>query len=174
MAVGTPSSRRTGPVWRIAGWNTGAKQNPMPACSTDAATASGGRSIATPRASSTSAAPLADDAARLPCLTTGTPAAATTTAAIVEMLTVRAWSPPVPTTSTAGRATVTRRACRSIAAASPATSSAASPLARRATRNPASWAAVASPDSTRSITQAVSSAPRSVPASRRPSRPGQV
>ena len=45
----------------------------------------------------------ADDAARLPCLTTGTPAAAVTTAAIVEMLTVCAPSPPVPTMSTHGQ-----------------------------------------------------------------------
>ena len=47
-----------------------------------------------------SAPPLFDDAARLPCLTTGTPAAATTTAAMVDKLTVLARSPPVPTTST--------------------------------------------------------------------------
>ena len=91
----------------------------MPTCSTQAATASGGRSIATPSSSSTSAAPHADDAARLPCLTTGTPAAAATTADIEEMLTVWAWSPPVPTTSTARPLTVTRRACRSIARGQP-------------------------------------------------------
>ena len=47
-----------------------------------------------------SAPPLCDDAARLPCLTTGTPAAATTIAAIVDRFTVLAPSPPVPTTST--------------------------------------------------------------------------
>ena len=28
--VGTPSSRRLGPAWRMAGWNRGAKQNAMP------------------------------------------------------------------------------------------------------------------------------------------------
>ncbi|OBK45966.1 hypothetical protein A5657_02705 [Mycobacterium kubicae] len=48
-----------------------------------------------------SAPPDSDDAARLPCLTTGTPAAATTIAAIVDRLTVFTPSPPVPTTSTA-------------------------------------------------------------------------
>ena len=40
MAVGTPSSHRTGPV-AYAGVNTGAKQNPLPTSSTDAATAFG-------------------------------------------------------------------------------------------------------------------------------------
>ncbi len=38
-------------------------------------------------------------AARLPCLTTGTPQAATTIAAAVEILTVPAPSPPVPQVS---------------------------------------------------------------------------
>ena len=47
-----------------------------------------------------SAPPLRDEAARLPCLTTGTPAAATTMAAMVERFTVLEPSPPVPTTST--------------------------------------------------------------------------
>ena len=54
----------------------------------------------TPNASSVSAPPDSDDAARLPCLITGTPAAATTIAAIVDRFTVLAPSPPVPTTST--------------------------------------------------------------------------
>src|SRR5207302_3599373 len=76
--VGTPSWLRTGPACRNPGWNTGAKQNPMPSSATHRPTPSGGRSIATPRDSSTSAAPDFDDAARLPCLTTGAPAAATT------------------------------------------------------------------------------------------------
>ena len=174
IAVGRPSSRRGPAACRIAGWKTGAKQNPIPAAATQAATLSGGRSMTTPRASRTSAAPQADDAARLPCLTTGTPAAATTTAAIDEMLTVCAWSPPVPTTSTAGSGTATRRACRSIASASPAISAAVSPLARRATRKPASCAGVASAESTRSITHAVSAAPRSSRWISRPRTPGQV
>lgn len=41
------------------------------------------------------------DAARLPCLTTGTLQAATTMEAIVDRFTVLAPSPPVPTMSTA-------------------------------------------------------------------------
>ena len=36
--VGTPSSVRAGPANRIAGWNSGAKQNPMPASSMQRAT----------------------------------------------------------------------------------------------------------------------------------------
>ena len=54
-----------------------------------------------PSASSKSAAPDLDDAARLPCLTTLTPAAAAMIAAVVEILIVWAPSPPVPTVSTA-------------------------------------------------------------------------
>ncbi|CAB4530398.1 unannotated protein [freshwater metagenome] len=55
----------------------------------------------TPKASSKSAAPDFDDAARFPCLTTLTPAAAAMIAAVVEMFIVLAPSPPVPTVSTA-------------------------------------------------------------------------
>ncbi len=92
---------------RNAGWNTGAKQNPIPSSSTHRATAAASREMFTPSASSTSAPPLFDDAARLPCLTTATPEAAMTIDVIVEMFTVCDRSPPVPTTSTAGRLTST-------------------------------------------------------------------
>ena len=54
----------------------------------------------TPSASSRSAAPHADEAARLPCLHTGTPAPATTNEASVDTLIVWLRSPPVPTMST--------------------------------------------------------------------------
>ena len=63
----------------------------------------------------------------------GTPAAAVTTAAIVEMFTVCAPSPPVPTMSTQSSGSCTGVAWASISAARPATSSADSPLARSAT-----------------------------------------
>ena len=53
-----------------------------------------------PSFSRTSEAPEALDAARLPCLTTFAPVPATTIADIVEMFTVFAPSPPVPTMST--------------------------------------------------------------------------
>src|SRR3954464_3306463 len=98
-----------------------------------------------PSASSRSAEPHADDAARLPCLTTRAPAAATTTAAIVEMLTVCARSPPLPQVSTTGPATCNGGACSSIASARPSTSSSVSPFARRAVTNPASCTGLASP-----------------------------
>ncbi len=98
-AVGTPSSRRATAACRIEGWNTWAKQKVMPASSALRATRGIGRSSRTPRASRTSADPEVDDAARLPCLTTLAPAPAAISAAMVEMLTVFCWSPPVPTMS---------------------------------------------------------------------------
>ena len=72
---------------------------PMPASRMQAPTCSASRSILTPSACSTSAAPDFDDSARLPCLATGTPAPATMKAAQVEMLNEPEASPPVPTTS---------------------------------------------------------------------------
>ena len=89
--------------------------------------------------------PQADDAARLPCLTTRAPAPATTSAAIVEMLTVWARSPPVPTMSTRARAPRSRTRVRRASRDQPATSSTVSPLARSATTKPAICAGVASP-----------------------------
>ena len=86
--VGIPSSRRTADACRYDGWKVGAKQNPIPTSARLRATCSGPRSMRTPSASSVSAPPDSDDAARLPCLTTGTPAAATTIAAMVDRLTV--------------------------------------------------------------------------------------
>src|SRR6266702_484008 len=100
--VGTPSSRRGEAAWRMAGWNTGGKQKPMPASAMVWATPSGGRLMTTPRASSKSALPQRLEAARLPCLATRRPAPATTMADRVETLKVPARSPPVPTTSTRG------------------------------------------------------------------------
>ena len=76
-------------------------RKPMPASSTQRRTPSGDSEITTPSASSTSALPHRDEAARLPCLATGHPAPAATSAAAVEMLKVPAPSPPVPHVSTA-------------------------------------------------------------------------
>ena len=97
--VGTPSSLRVGPAYRSAGWYSGANRKATPTSAASSAVAAGGRSITTPSASSTSAAPHADDAARLPCLIIRAPAAAATIVPIVDTLTVRAPSPPVPTRS---------------------------------------------------------------------------
>jgi hypothetical protein len=117
-----------------------AKQKVMPTSSASAATRSGGRSSRTPSCSRTSALPAWEEAERLPCLTTVAPAPAATTAAMVEMLTDIDRSPPVPTTSTARLATWSGTAWAYIASTRPETSSMVSPLARRATANPAIWA----------------------------------
>ena len=84
--VRVPSSTRAGPTCFIAAWWAGANMKPMPAFSMQAAMPMGERSMRTPSADSTSAAPDREERARLPCLATGTPAAATMKAAQVETL----------------------------------------------------------------------------------------
>ncbi|GAB5900010.1 hypothetical protein OKHIL_58190 [Mycolicibacterium mageritense] len=155
--VGTPISRRTTDACRYDGWNCGAKAKPMPTSATLRASSSGPRSILTPRASSVSAPPESDDAARLPCLTTGTPHAATTIAAIVDRLTVLAPSPPVPTMSTVSVPICpvgTRRACDSMMSASSPTSPEFGRFIFIATANAEIWAGVATPVMIWSIAQA--------------------
>ena len=129
----------------------------MPNSATSRVLASGDRLMATPSASSTSAAPHADEAARFPCLTTRAPAAAATIAPIVEIFTVCAASPPVPTRSTSGPGTLIGVACASMAWASPVTSPTVSPFIRSATPNPAIWAGVAAPSMISFIAHAASS-----------------
>src|SRR5262249_23698217 len=85
------------------------------------------------------------------------PAAAATIAPIVEMFTVWARSPPVPTRSTAGPEMSIGAACLSMPAARPDTSATVSPLARSATANPAIWTSVAEPLMISLIAHAVSS-----------------
>lgn len=82
----------------------------------------------TPRASSTSAAPHLLEAARLPCLATGTPAAATTRAAVVEMLKELEPSPPVPTISSTSMSWSSLMQCCRIPAAEAVISSMVSPF----------------------------------------------
>ncbi|MCY1224605.1 hypothetical protein D9M72_367690 [compost metagenome] len=168
------SSRRGTAVCRKEGWNTWAKQNVIPASSALRATRSMGRSSRTPSASRTSADPDDDDDARLPCLTTFAPAPAQTSAAMVEMLTVFSWSPPVPTMSSFSPAMSTGFACASMASTSPAISSTVSPFDRSATRNPAICEGVASPDMMASIAHSVLSAVRSAPLIRAEMSRGQV
>ena len=92
----------------------------------------------------TSCEPERDDCARLPCLATTTPAPATRNAAIVETLTDREPSPPVPQVSTIGSATKSTPTMRArIARAAPTISSTVSPFMRSATRRPPIWAGVA-------------------------------
>ncbi|OBG80874.1 hypothetical protein A9X05_20355 [Mycobacterium sp. E3298] len=113
----------------------------------------------TPSASSVSAPPASDDDARLPCLTTGTPAAATTIAAMVDKLKVLAPSPPVPTMSTAPEAMSrtpagSGRAWLSMTSASSLTSAEVGTFIFIATAKAATWAGLASPDMIWAMAQA--------------------
>ena len=127
-----------------------------------------------PSASSTSADPVDDDEARAPCLTTRSPVPAITIEAIVEMFTVWARSPPVPTMSTVRPGTSIRTACASIVSARAPNSSAVSPLLRSATRKPATRTGDASPVMISPIAQAACSGVRSVRATRAVSTSDQV
>ena len=173
--VGMPSSRRTGPAKRMAGWNLGAKQNPSPTSSMDRATPAGPRSATAPSASSTSAAPTAEDEARPPCLHTLAPVAATTNEAMVDTLIDCSRSPPVPQVSTrsipAGSGNGT--AWATMARTNPVISATDSPFDRNATANPAIWAGVASPDRTSPSTTSASSADIDWPLRRPVRTPGQ-
>src|ERR1035437_2435729 len=89
---------------------------------------SGETSSRTPNASRTSADPTDDEAARLPCLATGTPQPATASEAMVDTLTVCNWSPPVPTMSMASEVTLNVVAALSMASTNPVISATVSPL----------------------------------------------
>ena len=155
--VGTRSSPRTGPACPNAGWKTGANMKPMPASARQRSTPVASRSIFTPSASRRSAEPQWLEAARLPCLATGTPAPATTIAATVEMLNVPLRSPPVPHVSSTGAGAETGFANSSAMRARPSSSSTVSPLVRNAIRNPPTCPGVTSPDMIARIASAASS-----------------
>src|SRR5712691_7652200 len=161
--VRMPISLRTGPAWRIAGWNSGANMNPMPVSATHRATASGPRSMRTPSASRTSALPQALVAARFPCFATRPPAAAVTRDETVEMLKLFERSPPVPTMSIASSLTVTRTATSRSALAHPAISSTVSPRIASAASSAPSCAGVVSPTITEAIADRASSRVRTRP-----------
>lgn len=119
----------------MAGCHWGANKKVMPTSATAARTRSGSAPKFTPRASSTSAEPTLPEAERLPCLTTGIPAALTTKATAVEMLKVPAPSPPVPQVSTRrGKSSGDPSEARCSTRAMPASSPALTPLACRAAR----------------------------------------
>src|SRR5487761_433234 len=139
------SSLRGTAAKRNDGWRMGANRNPMPASSTQRATASGARSTLTPSCSSTSAEPHSDEAARLPCLATRAPQAAATIADSVEILKVARPSPPVPQVSRSAPSISIGVAIARAVRANPVSSSTVSPLMRSATRKPAICTAVASP-----------------------------
>lgn len=172
--MATPSPLRAGAACLIAGWKALAKQKVIPASSATCRTCSGGSVRSTPNASSTSADPELEEAARLPCLTRRTPEAAMTMADIVEMLTVFWRSPPVPTMSIVGPGTSMRWACASMTSANPRISATDSPLTRSAMRKPASWMGVASPLMTSFMAHWACSRVRSEPPTRTVRRSGQV
>ena len=124
---GMPSAARIGPTKRMAGWKVRANAKVMPTSSPTSPTASGFKSSGRPRSSSTSAAPHFEDAARLPCLTIFTPAAAAATEPMVDRFTVAKPSPPVPTMSVVPPETFSGTAWETMALAAPRTSSAVSP-----------------------------------------------
>ena len=129
----------------------------MPMRLTHSSTAGGGRSMLTPSARNTSALPLLDEAARLPCLATVTPAPATTNAVAVEILNVPLRSPPVPQVSTtSGSSTRMRTAFSRMTRTDPTTSSTVSPFIRNAVRYAAIWAGVAAPSMISRITPSAS------------------
>ena len=130
--------------------------------------------MTTPRASSTSAAPHLEDAARLPCLIIRAPAAAATIVAIVEILTVCAPSAPVPTRSTRRPGTLIGVAWSSMARARPASSVGVSPFMRKAMAKPEIWASVAAPSMISFMTHAASSAVSDSPLTSAPISAGQL
>ncbi len=102
-------------------------------------------SRSSPSASSVSAAPAFELAARLPCLATGTPQAATTSATAVDTLRVWCPSPPVPQTSIALAGASMGISRARIARAAPAISAAVSPRSERSERKRAMSSSAGAP-----------------------------
>ena len=94
-----PSSFLIVPTYFMDEWYLWANRKHMPGSPNRRTAFSGPWSREIPSASSTSAAPLLDDAARFPCLDTLTPDDAMTMEDAVEMLKLLEPSPPVPTIS---------------------------------------------------------------------------
>ena len=161
--VAMPSEVRAAATNFMAGWCERANAKQMPAASRQCLSCPDVSSSLTPSRSSTSADPLLLEAERLPCLTTFTPAAATTRAAAVEMLNVPRTSPPVPqvssTTQSASHPTGTLFSRMTVAA--PTSSSTVVPLAASPTSSPPICASDASPDMMRSNASRASARVRS-------------
>src|SRR5690554_5115291 len=131
---------------------------PTPICSTQRATCSGVRPRLMPACSIRSALPLLEETARLPCLATKPPAAATTKAEAEDTLNRLAPSPPVPTMSTKGSALMATPETNSrMTSTAPVISSTVSLLRRRPMSRAPIWASVASPFMTMRITLFISS-----------------
>ena len=123
-----PSSFLMVPTYFIDKWYLCANRKQMPGSPSRRTAFSGPWSREIPNASRTSAAPLLEEAARLPCLETFTPDDAMTIEDAVEMLKLLEPSPPVPTISSVSYGLSTRSARSRIAAALPAISSMVSAL----------------------------------------------
>ncbi|OPY91086.1 MAG: hypothetical protein A4E72_00300 [Syntrophus sp. PtaU1.Bin208] len=162
--VRIPISRRGPMAYFMAPWSLGAKRKPIPICWTHSSTIATSALMLIPRASRTSALPQALETARLPCLATVIPAAATTKADVVDILKVFILSPPVPTTSTTigDRASMRVAFCRMLRAA-PATSSMVSPFIRSAVMNDPICASVAPPSMISFIVAVISASLRLTP-----------
>ncbi len=99
--VRVPNSTLGPAAWRIEGWWRGANRKTQPASARTIGSRSIGVSRLTPSSVSTSAPPVWEDRARLPCFATGTPQPATTKVTADDTFSVPAPSPPVPQTSMA-------------------------------------------------------------------------
>ena len=97
--VRNPSSLRIAPTYFMDEWYSWANMKQTPTSFRSFLHRSGDCRMLTPSASRQSAAPLSEEAARFPCFATLMPAAAAIIAEVVEILNVRALSPPVPTIS---------------------------------------------------------------------------
>ena len=93
---------------------------------------------------------------------------------MVDTLTVRAPSPPVPTRSVRSPATLIGVACASMARASPVISATDVPLIRSATPKPAIWEGVAAPSMISFMAHSLSSAVSDSPRISAPSSAGHV
>ena len=123
---------------------------------------SGLRKILAPKASRTSADPLRDVLARLPCLATQTPAAMTNDA-VVEILKVLVRPPPVPTIS---KTSIVQGTCIlycRIVRAKAVISSSDAPFVVKAAKKPANWTSEIVPSIICSMTMELSRWLRSFP-----------
>ena len=141
--VRMPSSRRTGATYFMALWYFWANIKQMFSSRRARSIVSLLALMLTPSASRQSAAPLLEEAARLPCLAMRTPAAAAIMPAVVEILKLPDLSPPVPTMSRMSPSLSRGSALERMDSAAPAISSSVSPLMDRAVRKEAISAGLA-------------------------------
>ena len=145
--VRRPIALRIGWMRAIAGWWFAANRKQMPRSASCASAIRPARAMSRPSASSVSAAPAFDEAARFPCFATGTSHAATTSDTAVETLSVWWPSPPVPQTSMAPSGASIGISRSRIACAAAAISTIVSPRSDSATRKAATSSSLPPPSS---------------------------